>query len=142
MKEEERMNGIKSERALHKLDCETYAALESIVQEMDETVDAIVVEGLRDKVALEELGITKEIVLCSSRPDAAFVDDLSARYRTVAILTDYDRAGKHFNKRLTTRLEHTGVKVERRYRDEVGRIMGFRGMRCIESVNALKKRLL
>ncbi len=132
----------KSNRSQHKLDYETYTELESVLQEMEDFVDAVIVEGARDKEALEELGVTKEIVTCSSRPDTDFVDYLSRNYKSVTILTDYDRAGKRFNKRLTARLEHEGVRVEKRYRDEVGRILGFRGMRDIESVNGLKKRLL
>jgi 5S rRNA maturation endonuclease (ribonuclease M5) len=132
----------KSNRSQHKLDYESYTELESVLQEMEDFVDAVIVEGARDKEALEELGLTKEIVTCSSRPDTDFVDYLSRKYKSVTILTDYDRAGKRFNKRLTARLEHEGVRVEKRYRDEIGRILGFRGMRDIESVNGLKKRLL
>jgi 5S rRNA maturation endonuclease (ribonuclease M5) len=131
----------KSNRPQQKLDYETYIELENVLQEVDDSVDAIVVEGVRDKTALEELGITKEIVTCSSRPDTAFVDDLSRKYKSVTILTDYDRAGKSFNKRLIARLERSGVRVDNRFREKIGRILGLRGMRDIESVNALKKRL-
>ncbi len=136
------MSMNKSNRSQHKRDYETYTELERVLQEIENFVDAVIVEGARDKEALEELGLTKEIVTYSSRPDTDFVDYLSRKYKSVTILTDYDRAGKRFNKRLTARLEHEGVRVEKRYRDEVGRILGFRGMRDIESVNGLKKRLL
>jgi 5S rRNA maturation endonuclease (ribonuclease M5) len=109
---------------------------------MDDFVDAIVVEGIHDKEALEELGITKEIVLCSSRPHTDFVDYISSRHKKVVILTDYDRTGKRINKKLSTWLEREGIKVEKRYRDEVGKLLGFRGMKSIESVNSLKKRII
>jgi 5S rRNA maturation endonuclease (ribonuclease M5) len=130
------------DRTLQRMDCETYEELESVIQEMDDFVDAIVVEGIRDKEALEELGITKEIVMCSSRPDTEFVDYLSSRHKKVTILTDYDRAGKEINKKLSARLERAGIKVENQYRGRIGRILGLRGMRCIESVNSLKKRII
>jgi len=132
----------KSDRTLQRMDCETYEELESVIQELDGFVDAIIVEGIRDKEALEELGITKEIVMYSSKPDTEFVDYLSSRHKKVTILTDYDRAGKEFNKKLSIRLEHAGVKVENQYRGRIGRILGLRGMRCIESVNSLKKRIV
>jgi 5S rRNA maturation endonuclease (ribonuclease M5) len=132
----------KLDRTLQRMDCETYEELESVIQEMDDFVDAIVVEGIRDKEALEELGITKEIVMCSSRPDTEFVDYLSSRHKKVTILTDYDRAGKEINKKLSARLERAGIKVENQYRGRIGRILGLRGMRCIESVNSLKKRII
>ncbi|MHC1611048.1 MAG: toprim domain-containing protein [Candidatus Methanospirareceae archaeon] len=130
------------ERMVQRMDCETYEELERVIKEMDDFVDAIIVEGIRDKEALEELGITKEILMCSSRPDTEFVDYLSSRHKKVAILTDYDRAGKEFNRRLSTQLERAGIKVENGYRGRIGRILGLRGMKCIESVNSLKKRIV
>ena len=135
-------NNRTNTRVLVKQDYKTYNELESVIQEMDNFVDAIVVEGIHDKEALEKLGITKEIVLCSSRPHTDFVDYISSRHKKVVILTDYDRTGKRINKKLSSRLERAGIKVETRYRDEVGRILGFRGMRSIEAVNALKKRII
>lgn len=129
-------------RTMQERDYETYTELESVIQEMDDFVDAIIVEGIRDKKALKEMGITKEIVMCSSRSYSDCVDYLSSRHRKVAILTDYDRTGKKFNKKLTARLEREGVKVERRYREKIGRVLGLRGMKCVESVNSLKKRIL
>jgi 5S rRNA maturation endonuclease (ribonuclease M5) len=132
----------KSDRTLQRMDFETYEELESVIQEMEDFVDAIIVEGIRDKEALEELGITKEIVMCSSKPDTEFIDYLCSRHKKVTILTDYDRAGKAFNKKLSARLERAGIKVENQYRGRIGRILGLRGMRCIESVNGLKKRIV
>jgi 5S rRNA maturation endonuclease (ribonuclease M5) len=132
----------KSSRPQYTLDCETYKELERVIEELDDSVDAVIVEGVRDKAALEELGITKEIVTCSSRPDTEFVDHLSSRYTRVTILTDYDRAGKSVNKRLIARLERAGVKVDNRHREKIGRILGLRGMKDIESVNSLKKRII
>lgn len=129
-------------RTMQERDYETYTELESVIQEMDDFVDAIIVEGIRDKKALKEMGITTEIVMCSSRSYSDCVDYLRSRHRKVAILTDYDRTGKKFNKKLTARLEREGVKVERRYREKIGRVLGLRGMKCVESVNSLKKRIL
>lgn len=135
-------NNDRSERAQQKRDYETYAELESVIEELNESVDAIIVEGARDKLGLRELGVTKAILMCSAKPDTAFIDDLRSKYKRVAILTDFDRAGKRFNKRLTARLEREGIKVENTFRSKIGRILGLRGMKDIESVNALKKRLL
>ena len=131
----------KSNRTNQRMDHKTYAELESVIQEMDYFVDAIIVEGIHDREALEELGITKEILTCSSKPYGDFVGYLSSRHKKVVILTDYDRTGKRINKKLSSWLEREGIKVEKRYRDEVGKILGFRGMRSIESVNSLKKRI-
>jgi 5S rRNA maturation endonuclease (ribonuclease M5) len=87
------------------------------------------------------MGVTKEIAMCSSGYSyAEFVDYLMSRYKRITILTDYDRAGKSINKKLTVRLEREGIKIEKRYRDKIGKIMGLRGYRDIESMNSLKKR--
>ena len=128
-------------RAERARDYEAYVELCSVVQEMDDFVDAIVVEGVRDKEALEELGVTKEIAMYSvGFSYAGFVDYLMSRYRRVTILTDYDRAGKKLNRRLTASLEREGVKVENQYRERIGRILCVRGIRDIESITSLTKR--
>ncbi|MHC1577085.1 MAG: toprim domain-containing protein, partial [Candidatus Methanospirareceae archaeon] len=119
-----------------------YQALESLVQEMDDFVDAVVVEGARDKAALRGLGTTKEILMCCSGFSCArLVDYLGSKYKKkrVAILTDYDRAGNGFNKKLSARLEREGVRVERRFREAVGRILKARGMQCVESINSFRR---
>ncbi len=133
----------KTNRVMQREDYETFLELTSVVQEMGELVDAVVVEGAHDKEALREMGITKEIVMYSSGSSYVdFVDYLRSRYKRVVILTDYDRAGKRFNKKLSAGLERAGIKVERRYREEIGRILGIRGMKCIESINSFRNKVL
>ena len=133
----------KSNRTIRRDDHETYTELASVVQEMDDSVDAVVVEGMHDKEALKEMGITKEIAMYSSSgfSHVEFVDCLRRRHTCVAILTDYDRAGKRYNKKLVALLEREGVKVEKRYREEIGKILGLRGMKSIESINSLRNRV-
>jgi len=132
---------VSMSRAERARDYEAYVELCSVVQEMDDFVDAIVVEGAHDKEALEALGVTKEIAMYSAGFSyAGFVDYLMSRYRRVTILTDYDRAGKKLNRRLTASLEREGVKVENRYRERIGRILCVRGIRNIESITSLTKR--
>lgn len=104
-------------RAERARDYEAYVELCDVIREMDDFVDAIVVEGVHDREALEALGVTKEIATYSAGFSyAGFVDYLMNRYRRIAILTDYDRAGKRLNRRLTGSLERAGVKVENQYR--------------------------
>lgn len=127
---------------MRKEDYETYLELKSVVQEIDDSVDAVVVEGAHDKAALVEMGITKEIAMYSSGFSYVdLVDYLRSRYKRVAILTDYDRAGKRFNKKLTAGLECEGVKVEKRYREKIGKILGIRGMKSIESINSFRNKV-
>jgi len=128
-------------RAERARDYEAYVELCDVIREMDDFVDAIVVEGVHDREALEALGVTKEIATYSAGFSyAGFVDYLMNRYRRIAILTDYDRAGKRLNRRLTASLERAGVKVENQYRERIGRILCLRGIRDIESITSLTKR--
>ena len=127
-------------RAERARDYEAYVELCDVIREMDDFVDAIVVEGVHDREALEALGVTKEIATYSAGFSyAGFVDYLMNRYRRIAILTDYDRAGKRLNRRLTASLERAGVKVENQYRERIGRILCLRGIRDIESITSLTK---
>ena len=128
-------------RAERARDYEAYIELCDVIREMDDFVDAIVVEGVHDREALEALGVTKEIATYSAGFSyAGFVDYLMNRYRRITILTDYDRAGKRLNRRLTVSLERAGVKVENQYRERIGRILCLRGIRDIESITSLTKR--
>jgi len=128
-------------RAERARDYEAYIELCDVIREMDDFVDAIVVEGVHDREALEALGVTKEIATYSAGFSyAGFVDYLMNRYRRITILTDYDRAGKRLNRRLTASLERAGVKVENQYRERIGRILCLRGIRDIESITSLTKR--
>ena len=128
-------------RAERARDYEAYVELCDVIREMDDFVDAIVVEGVHDREALEALGVTKEIATYSAGFSyAGFVDYLMNRYRRITILTDYDRAGKRLNQRLTASLERAGVKVENQYRERIGRILCLRGIRDIESITSLTKR--
>ncbi|MHC1635675.1 MAG: toprim domain-containing protein [Candidatus Methanospirareceae archaeon] len=122
-----------------------YMELENVVKEMNDYIDAIIVEGLRDKEAMREIGFSKEIITCSgsgfSNPE--LIEYVRSRYinKRITILTDYDRNGRMFNKELERRLEKEGVKVEKVYRKKIGRILRERGVKCIEAVSALKKRI-
>jgi len=132
----------KSNRGVREDDCEIYLELVSVVQEMCDLVDAVVVEGVHDKEALKGMGITKDIVTFSSGFSFVdFIDYLRRRHKRIVILTDFDRAGKRFNKKLSAGLERAGIKVEWRYRKEIGRILGIRGLKCIESINSFRNKV-
>jgi len=123
---------------------EIYEELEGVLRELneDERVDAIIVEGMRDKQALEEMGITKEILKYRSKfTHDAFVEHLR-KFKCVVILTDYDRKGKNFNRKLTSRLEKEGLRVERSYRERIGEILGVAGFKTVESLRSLRKRAI
>ena len=58
----------------------------------------IIVEGLKDKRALEKLGLKKIITL--KKPLYATVEDVASKTAQVLILTDLDKKGKELFARL------------------------------------------
>lgn len=123
-------------------DLTLYKELECILEEMNHEVDVIIVEGSRDERAIRKMGFEKDIIRYSDSKlrDVQFVDKVAKLYDCVTILTDYDRAGKRANKRLSVQLESL-VRLEKRYRAEIGSILGLSGMKTIESIHSLGKRL-
>ncbi len=70
----------------------------------------IIVEGKKDKEALEQHGVTN-IVILNKKPLYLLVEDLSSDNKQVVILTDLDRKGKEFYGKLNSNLRKHGVKV-------------------------------
>ncbi len=76
----------------------------------------VIVEGIKDKIALEKLGI-KRIITLNKKPIYAVIEDVAGKCNEAAILTDLDREGKKLYGKLNTGLALLGVKVDNRLRD-------------------------
>lgn len=74
----------------------------------------IIVEGKKDKAALEKLGV-RNVVAISRRPLYAFMEGIDEK--EVIILTDLDRTGKKLYSVLKHTLQVKGVKVDRYFRE-------------------------
>lgn len=77
----------------------------------------IVVEGIKDRNALQAIGITNQIVLLSRKPLFAVVEDIISVARDVVILTDLDDEGKMLYSRLRHDLQRFGVRIDYRFRE-------------------------
>jgi 5S rRNA maturation endonuclease (ribonuclease M5) len=111
--------------------------MKELLSEISGLVDVILVEGPRDVESLTRLGYTGKIVTCAATKvnDYDLMSEVSAKYRSVLILTDFDHEGLMFNRRFTEILEHEGVKVEKGLRRMVGRITAALGIYAIESLD-------
>ncbi|MBI2136818.1 toprim domain-containing protein [Candidatus Woesearchaeota archaeon] len=86
----------------------------------------IIVEGIKDKKALEDLGINNIIIL-NRRPLYAVVEKVAAVYGkakkltgerpSVIILTDLDAEGKKLYGKLNSGLQNFGVRIDNRFRE-------------------------
>lgn len=74
-----------------------------------------VVEGVKDKAALEALGIKN--LRCLSNPLFKEVEEIAAEHKRVIILTDLDKEGKKLYARLKKELARFGVEVDNKYRE-------------------------
>lgn len=74
----------------------------------------ILVEGIKDKKALEELGV--ENIMTLKKPLFAVVEDLED-CKEVVVLTDLDKAGKELYGRLSKDLKRHGVKIDMYFRE-------------------------
>lgn len=123
---------MKAER----FEAELRQALAGMVREMAGEVDAVVVEGPRDREALRALGYSGPVLLASGSGQgrADFVDSIGERYRTVALLTDFDGEGRAMAARLRGRLERSGVRVAPEWRVKLRSLMEGTGCRTVEGL--------
>lgn len=90
------------------------AVLEEIEQlRISNTV--IIVEGKKDKAALQLFGITNILEL-SKQSLAALIDNLAAEKECI-ILTDLDKEGRKLYGRLSQGLEKRGVRLNKKFRN-------------------------
>lgn len=120
--------GRRQERAILKAD------IMGVVDQMNAELDAVIVEGERDRRAVRAAGFEGRILTFSEsagvHPFLETVEGLR-----VTILTDYDREGRRINARLRTHLSDR--YVEPRWRRELGRLLTQQGRYDVESMNNL-----
>ena len=85
------------------------------VGKLKNTDKLIVVEGIKDKRALEKFGIEGIITLKKAIYKTA--EDIAKQEKDCIILTDLDREGKKLYKELSTKLQDLGVKVDKSFRE-------------------------
>ena len=84
------------------------------IEVLKETNTLILVEGKKDKKALENLGLNNIKTL--NKPIHAIVDEC-ADCDKVVILTDLDAEGKRIYSQLSFYLSRMGVKIDNRFRN-------------------------
>ena len=75
----------------------------------------VVVEGIKDKRALELLDIKN--ILTLKRPLYAVVEEIAEKAKEVVLLTDLDGEGKKLYHKLSVDLQKHGVKIDNRLRE-------------------------
>ena len=114
--------------------------LSALLKELREYVDVVLVEGLHDVDSLKALGCTTKLEILNHPGvnDFDLADQITSKYSSVLILTDFDEEGLALNKRFSSILEIKGVKIEYGMRARVGRLMAMIGVYAIESLDNIQ----
>lgn len=95
-----------------------YIMSEDLLLEIDKlksSLKPIIVEGKKDKIALEKLGVKN--IFTIKEPLFKLCEDLAKKNDSVIILTDLDKEGKKLYSKLKANLERNGVKVDDKFRE-------------------------
>ncbi len=90
--------------------------LQYFIGEVKNSNALVVVEGKKDKTALQKLGINNVITL-SKKPLFQIVEDISSSNNECIILTDLDKKGKELFGKLNSDLQKNGVRVDNKFRN-------------------------
>lgn len=108
-----------------------------LLQKLSKSSAAVIVEGKKDKSALENLGVGgSRIILLNKKPLFAVAEAVAEDYCEVVILTDLDAEGRKLYGRLSTLLQQLGVKVDGRLRNF---LFKSTKLRQIEGIGTLLK---
>ncbi|MFQ6051622.1 MAG: toprim domain-containing protein [Candidatus Hydrothermarchaeota archaeon] len=109
--------------------------LEAWIKELKQASEKkpIVVEGKKDKEALEKLGITGDIYTIQSLGTLTKVIDNISNHEEVIVLTDLDKKGTLIYEKLKKRLESRGIKVIYRYRRDLREIIRINNIEALYS---------
>ncbi|WP_456367115.1 toprim domain-containing protein [Thermococcus sp.] len=100
---------------------ENYKRFLELIDKLREFEGALIVEGMRDEVALRNLGVRAEIIRLSRLP-LAEVALIASSYEDVMVLTDFDKKGEELAKKLLRYLEGYPCRVDIRTWKELRKV--------------------
>jgi len=100
---------------------ENYKRFLELIDKLREFEGALIVEGMRDEVALRNLGVRAEIIRLSRLP-LTEIALIASSYKEVMILTDFDRKGEELAGKLTRYLAGYPCRVDVETRRELKRL--------------------
>lgn len=94
----------------------TKEELLEIIEKIKEDNLLILVEGKKDKAALEYFEI-KDIIILNGKDIWNRLEEIAKEGKEVLILTDFDKEGKKLYGKIAKDLERLGVKVNKKWRE-------------------------
>lgn len=90
--------------------------LYKLIESIKDSNTLVIVEGKKDKSALNKMGINNIIEL-SKKPLFQIVEEISNSNEECIILTDLDKKGKELYGKLNSDLQKRGIKVNNKLRE-------------------------
>ncbi|MBI2654603.1 toprim domain-containing protein [Candidatus Woesearchaeota archaeon] len=106
--------------------------LNKFIEKIKNSNILVIVEGKKDKAALQKLGINNIIEL-NKKPLFQIVEEISNFNKECIILTDLDREGKQLYSKLNSNLQKNGVKINNRFREFLFRHTKLRQIEGMDS---------
>jgi len=103
-------------------ECERLAELQQVIDELANRAlngATILVEGKRDREALDSLGIKGEIILTSQKTLFNLCEELARSGCDVIILSDWDERGDEVARQVETFLEADGIRPDTMIRERI-----------------------
>lgn len=91
------------------------------VEQINQAGSPILVEGVNDKKALLQIGVTNQVFTLSRRPLYKVAEQLSS-YKEIIFLFDNDRAGRELSAKMNVELSRLGVKVDKHFQILLGKM--------------------
>lgn len=110
--------------------------LDLFVEELKQSNKAVIVEGRKDKEALEKLGI-KRVYALNCKPLFVFIEQIAKNNKDVIILTDLDKEGKKLYRALSSGLQKYGVRVDNYFREFIFKKTRIRQIEGFKLINQL-----
>lgn len=110
--------------------------LELLISDIDRDTDAVIVEGLGDKLVLKELGYTGKIFLSAQKTLEDLLEDVERGAEKVGVLTDFDSHGKEEAEKIRHELQKK-IDVMTSVREKFGSQLTSTGRRTVEEIRPL-----
>ncbi len=106
--------------------------LQGFVERIKSSNILVIVEGKKDKVALQKLGINNTVEL-NKKPLFQVVEDIANSNEECILLTDLDKKGKEIYAKLNSNLQRNGIKVNNKFREFLFRHTKLRQIEGLDS---------
>lgn len=109
--------------------------LAALLSGLAESKGAIIVEGRKDKAALEKVGIgSNRIFVLNKTPLFVVAEAVAQNHSTAVILTDLDAEGRKLYGKLSTLLQRLGIKIDNSLRNFLFKSTQLRQMEGLSKI--------